>query len=159
MTRPPLLRRLGLLAIVPSIFLLTGCMSMGPIGAGTMADILLGGGHGRVYDARDLRGEVRRVDTRRQTIQLSTGRRTEHVRYDRNTRVSYGNRRYNVRNLKRGDLVYVRVDRDRRGSLYTRHIELQDRRRQDRRRGRGWFSFDEPAMPTHTVKEDARSGR
>ena len=168
MTRHSLLRNFGRVAVLSSLLLLTGCLSMGHMGgAGTMADILLGGGRGGggVNDSRDLRGEIRNVDTRRQTIHISTGWRTEQVRYDRSTRVSYGNRRYNVRDLRRGDLVRVRLDRDRRrGTMYTRQIQLQDRQRDNRRdrrnRGRNWFSFDEAfaAPAVYTVKEKATEG-
>jgi hypothetical protein len=74
---------------------------------------------------RELRGEVRQVDTRRQEIQIEAGwGQSEWVTYDGRTQVVYRQRRYNVGDLERGDLVRMRVD-DRYGETYTDYIEVQ----------------------------------
>lgn len=73
-----------------------------------------------------LSGEVRRVDHRRQTIQLSGWQGGgEELRYDARTRVSYGRRSYRVSALERGDEVSVSVQRGRHGDLYARHIVVE----------------------------------
>lgn len=141
---------LGRSVLMGALFLSLGaCVGAGAGpggGMGTVADILIGGG---VHGGRELRGEVRRIDTRREEIQIaSSWGRTERVRYNRGTRVLYRDRRLNVRDLARGDVVRVRVDSRRRGELYANRIVLQERsrNRNDNRRGnrgRGWFSQNE----------------
>lgn len=82
----------------------TGCASLG-----SLEDILAGAGGGLYGD--EVRGEIRQVDTRRQTIELESGwGQSDRVRYDNRTEVVYQQRRYDVRDLERGDRVRVRVD-------------------------------------------------
>lgn len=90
---------------------------------GTLGDILSAG---TVLGGREVSGELRSIDTRRQEIQVrnSLGR-TDRIRYDTRTQVVYGTQRYNVRDLERGDLVRVRVDSDRDGRLHTSYIAVQ----------------------------------
>ncbi|MEX2571146.1 MAG: hypothetical protein WD737_07550 [Gemmatimonadota bacterium] len=106
------------------------CVSMD-----TLAEVLASGG---LYGQREVSGEVRRIDTRRQEIELTAGwGRSERLLYDGRTEVVYRRRRYRVRDLERGDLVRVRVEPERRGARYARLIEVEqsvrDRRRDDRR--------------------------
>lgn len=100
----------------------------------------------------ELHGRVEGVQTRLHTIQIrrDNGRR-EVVRFDGRTEVVSGNRRTTAAALDRGDYVSMRVNRDSRGRLYTRHVTVRhenrqvyrgdrdrdrvpDRRRDDRRR-------------------------
>jgi len=93
-------------------------------GMETLSDVLAP--RGGVYGSeRDLTGEIRAVDTRRQEIQIESGfGRSERVRYDGRTEVVYQQRRYQVRDLERGDLVRVRVE-GRGGDLYARRVQVQ----------------------------------
>lgn len=74
----------------------------------------------------DVRGQVQDVHERYRTIVLrrDDGRRVD-VRYDSRTDVVYGDRRYRPESLDRGDYVSMRVDRDRRGQLFARHIVVR----------------------------------
>jgi hypothetical protein len=102
-------------------------------------DVLDGpGGYG--YET-DVRGEVRGVGSRHIELRTDGGRNTR-VRYDGRTDVRYGDRRYSVRNLDRGDQVVVRVDDRGHGERYARWISVRrsanadrvyDRRTDDRR--------------------------
>lgn len=112
-----------------------------------------GGGWG---SPSEVRGTVEGVQTRLHTIQLrrENGRRAV-VRFDSRTEVVYGDRRERPESLDRGDYVSMRVSRDSRGRLYTRHVTVRhevrevyrgdrdrdrvgdrDRRRDDDRHGR-----------------------
>jgi hypothetical protein len=102
------------------------------VGWGTLGDVIAAGG---VNGARELHGEVRAVDTRRQEIQLQSGFGTDRVRYDNRTEVVFGGRRYAVRDLSRGDLVRVRLEPNRRGDLYATRIQVQQSAQQ--RQGTG----------------------
>jgi hypothetical protein len=97
----------------------------GCVGMGTMDDILLGGMPG--YGG-EIAGEVRNVDTRRQRITVRTSRYQEVISYDARTQVVYGQRRYPVSSLGRGDYVSVRVEEDRRGTLRASRIHLRESR-------------------------------
>jgi hypothetical protein len=99
-------------------------------GYGGLGDVLAGD----VF-ARDLTGEVRHVDVRRQTIELRTrdGRSTR-VDYDRRTQVEYAGRRYPVSALERGD--YVSVLRLRRGDHVRVEVVELSRNRLELRRFR-----------------------
>ncbi|MEX2584354.1 MAG: hypothetical protein WD766_13885 [Gemmatimonadota bacterium] len=113
--------------------LLVGVPGCAGVGLGSLADILAGG----VLGGGDVSGEVRRIDERRQEIEVQSGwGGAQRVRYDRRTQVIYRQRRYDVRSLERGDLVRVRVENDRRGTPYTNLIyveaSVQDRRGGDR---------------------------
>ena len=101
------------LAAVGAIVVLTvtACASAG--------DVLGGLGGNTVY------GEVRGVDrSRLQVLDESTGR-TETLRVDTRTRVVYANREYPVTALERGDIVSVRVERDRNGQRWAESIEVR----------------------------------
>jgi hypothetical protein len=93
----------------------------------------------RVYrgdrDARDrdlardeVAGIVERIDDRRDEIELRTrGGRTMVVKYDSGTRVRDRDRDRRVRDLRRGDFVVVRLDRDSGGEQYAQVIRIDDR--------------------------------
>ncbi|HEU4884080.1 MAG TPA: hypothetical protein VFT45_17595 [Longimicrobium sp.] len=97
-----------------------------------------GGGWG---SPSEVRGQVEGVQTRLHTIQLrrDNGRRAV-VHFDSRTEVVYGDRRERPESLDRGDYVSMRVSRDSRGRLYTRHVtvrhEVRDVYRGDRDRDR-----------------------
>lgn len=106
-----------------------------------LGDVVYPGGG--VYGS-DLRGEVRRVDTRNRVIEVR-GRdgRAVTAYYDGRTRVEYRGRRYGVSALERGDEVSMRVSRDRGRYLYADHIYVTESARDrggwgrdDRSRGR-----------------------
>lgn len=101
-----------------------------------LGDVVYPGGG--VYGS-DLRGEVRRVDTRNRVIEVR-GRDGRGVTayYDGRTRVEYRGRRYGVSALERGDEVAMRVSRDRGRSLYADHIYVTESARD---RG-GWGRDD-----------------
>lgn len=88
------------------------------------------GGRGGWGGSSELRGRVEGVQTRLHTIQLrrDNGRR-EVVRYDARTEVVSGNRRTTAASLDRGDYVSMRVSRDSRGRLYTRHVTVRHENR------------------------------
>jgi len=75
----------------------------------------------------DLVGEIQYVDTRDGQIELRTDAgRTQRVRYDRQTRVTYRQKDYNVSNLEPGDFVAMRTTQDRGGQLYTDLITVRE---------------------------------
>src|SRR5688572_12985406 len=83
----------------------SGCAG---VGMETLADVLAGGGG--LY-GQEISGEIRQIDTRRQEIEVQSGwSGSEWVRYDGRTSVVAGQRRYDVRDLRRGDEVRVLVD-------------------------------------------------
>jgi hypothetical protein len=107
-------------SLTVGVFLATlpGCAGAG---LESLADILAAGG---MYGG-DVSGEIRRIDTRRQEIEVESGwGGAERVRYDGRTEVYHGQRRYDVRSLERGDLVRMRVENDR-GEPYASVIEVQ----------------------------------
>jgi hypothetical protein len=74
-----------------------------------------------------LHGEVVAVDTRFGRLEIREDRgRSYTVRYDDRTRVVGGSRSYSVRDLRRGDVVAVRVVQDRSGEAWADRIELRD---------------------------------
>ena len=101
-----------------SLLLLSGCAELSQIG--------FPGDYGN-WGGSDLVGEVRDVDTRARQIELNTdaGRKFL-VRYDNNTRVSYGQRDYAVANLEPGDYVAVRAQQDRDGRYFTDLITVKE---------------------------------
>ena len=113
----------------------SGCASMGSL------DQILGDLGGGLYGG-DISGEVRQVDSRRQEIELTSGwGGSEWIRYDGRTEVIYRERRYDVRDLERGDQVRVRVDegrrdRDRYASVIYVERSVDERRSDDRDYGR-----------------------
>lgn len=102
-----------------------------------LGDVVYPGGGG-VYGS-ELRGEVRRVDTRSRVIEVRAhdGRGVT-AYYDGRTRVEYRGRGYGVSSLERGDEVSVRLRRDRGRSLYADRIYVTA---SNRDRG-GWGSRD-----------------
>lgn len=113
------LQRIGQLTLCVALLAGAGCAQMG-----TWEDVL--GGVLTPGMGGEVTGEVRRVDTRRQRIELLTheGRR-EVVGYDRRTRVVYRQREYPVSALERGDEVSLRLRRDTRGDLYTDYVQVR----------------------------------
>lgn len=96
----------------------TGCAQMGGF-----EDILGGGLPGQ---GGDLRAEVQSVDTRDREIHVRTDDgRSAAVLYDERTRVVYRNQDYSVTALERGDLVRMRVEETRTGTLYTDLVEVE----------------------------------
>ena len=95
--------------------------------AGNSWDDVYGGRGG----GSELHGRVEGVQTRLHTIQIrrDNGRR-EVVRFDGRTEVVSGNRRTTAAALDRGDYVSMRVNRDSRGRLYTRHVTVRHENRQ-----------------------------
>jgi hypothetical protein len=132
--------------------------------------------NGGRYGGSEVRGEVRDVDSRSIAVRTEHGR-SERVRYDSRTSVSYGGRRYSPRSLERGDLVVMRVSRDSRGGLYTRSIAVRrsasagrggvyDRRTGDRDRVRDRRDRDErydtharSSLEGRVERVDRRNGR
>ena len=105
---------------------LTGCAGMN---MESLADILASGGG--LYGS-NVSGEIRAIDTRRQEIQLSSGRSgSDRIQYDNRTEVVYQQRRYNVGDLDIGDYVQVQLD-DSRGQRYATAIYVQESVRDDR---------------------------
>jgi hypothetical protein len=75
----------------------------------------------------DIVGEVQYVDTRNRQIEVrSDAGRTEYVRYDSQTRVTYRQRDYVVENLEPGDYVAMRVQQDRAGRIYVDQISVRE---------------------------------
>ncbi|HUE95960.1 MAG TPA: hypothetical protein VMN39_04845 [Longimicrobiaceae bacterium] len=104
---------------------LAGCASFG-----SLEDILATVGAGGLY-GNEVSGEISRIDTRRQEIEIASAwGGAERVRYDGRTEVIYRQRRYDVRDLERGDRVRVRVDdrRDRDRDRYATVIHVQESR-------------------------------
>jgi len=128
---------------------LSGCAGTGM----SLGDILAAGG---VYGG-DVSGEVRRIDTQRREIEVRSGwGGAERVRYDGRTQVYYGQRRYDVRDLERGDLVRMRVEQDRRGERYATVIEV--RGNASDRGGRGERSGRLERLGGSVARIDDRAG-
>jgi hypothetical protein len=105
---------LGLLALS---LVFAGCHELGHIDGPP----IFGGG------SSDIVGEVQYVDTRNRQIEVrSDAGRTEYVRYDSQTRVTYRQRDYVVENLESGDYVAMRVQQDRSGRLYVDQITVRE---------------------------------
>ena len=144
-----------------------GCAGYG------LEDVMHGGRDGW-GSATEMRGEVRDVSERYRTIHLRRDNgRAVAVRYDSRTEVVYDGRRYRPSSLDRGDYVSMRVSRDSRGDLYTRHVSLRrdsrdgynrdrnrdrDRDGYDDRRGRTDGRYDARAAEGRVTRVD-RSGR
>lgn len=103
------------LALVFGLPLVTGCAGIG------LEDLLGGMGMGG-----DVRGEIDWVDERSREIAVSGGwGGRETLRYDSRTSVVYRDRRYEVRDLERGDVVAIDVDEDSRGRRYARTVRVE----------------------------------
>jgi hypothetical protein len=120
------IRTLAVAALPLLLASTASCATYDPLGE------VLGGG---VF-ARDLTGEVRGVDTRRQTIDIRTrDGRSARVAYDRQTRVEYRGRHYAASALERGDVVSVRLRRDRGGRDYAERVVVRQNVRDTHDRG------------------------
>jgi hypothetical protein len=72
-------------------------------------------------------GQVRSVDLRRSRLEIrDQWNRGQTLRIDRSTRVVYRQRDYPISALERGDVVRVRVARDRNGSLWADRIDVRE---------------------------------
>ncbi|WP_420127856.1 OB-fold nucleic acid binding domain-containing protein [Longimicrobium sp.] len=126
--------------LTASAVLALAAVSGGCAGYG-MEDVY--GGRGGWGGSSEMRGQVDAVHSRYHTIRLRRDNgRVADVRYDSRTEVVDRDRRYRAESLDRGDYVTMRVSRDSRGQLYTRHVTVRrnaavaDRNRvPDRRRG------------------------
>lgn len=126
--------------LAASAVLALAAVSGGCAGYG-MEDVY--GGRGGWGGNSEMRGQVDAVHSRYNTIRLRRDNgRVADVRYDSRTEVVDRDRRYRAESLDRGDYVTMRVSRDSRGQLYTRHVTVRrnasaaDRNRvPDRRRG------------------------
>lgn len=79
----------------------------------------------------EMRGQVDGVYARFNTIRLRRDNGSvADVRYDGRTEVVRGGRRARAESLDRGDYVSMRVSRDSRGRLYTRHVTVRHENRQ-----------------------------
>lgn len=160
-----------------SILLALLLFTSGCVGMGTLADVMAGG---ILAGGRDLSGEISRIDSSRQEIELRSGwGRNERFRYDGRTQVLYGQQRYSVRDLERGDVVRVLLTQNRDGRLIADRIQVQqstrDRRsasRSDRARVErisgsvrrvearaGWFELQPSRGSTVRVSLPARADR
>lgn len=118
------LRGAGRLALALTVAAGAGCAQLG-----TLEDIAgavlnpggMGGG------GQEVAGEVRRVDTRSQRLEIRTqDGRTGTVSFDNRTRVVYRQQEYQVTSLEQGDYVAMRVQQDSRGGAYTDYIVVQE---------------------------------
>jgi cold shock CspA family protein len=72
-------------------------------------------------------GQVRSVDLRRSRVEIrDQWNRGQTLRVDRSTRVVYRQRDYPISALERGDVVRVRVARDRNGTVWADRIDVRE---------------------------------
>lgn len=112
-------------AKLPAVLVLSGGLlvlsACSPLGA---AEVLLPGPRG---GASVVEGEVRSVDVRRSRLEIrDQWNRGQTLRIDRSTRVVYRQREVRLSALERGDLVRVRVERDRSGGLWADRIDVRE---------------------------------
>jgi hypothetical protein len=108
------------LALMGGLLTVSACA---PLGA--MDGVVLGGGGGARTAFVD--GQIRSVDTRRARLQVrDQWNRSHTVRFDRRTLVTYRHRQYPVTALERGDLVRIRLVRDRAGSLWADRVDVRE---------------------------------
>lgn len=104
-------------------------------------------------------GEVRSVDTRRARIQVREQYGRDYtVQYDSRTQVTYGNRRYPVSALERGDIVSMRVTRDRNNRLHADRIDVRESRTTRSSRDDDWYGRDRRDDDRRDRRDD-RAGR
>jgi hypothetical protein len=109
------------LALMGGLLAVSACA---PLGA--MDGVVLGGGGGGARAAL-VDGEIRSVDARRARLQVrDQWNRSHTVRYDRRTLVVYRQRQYPVTALERGDVVRIRLVRDRGGSLWADRVDVRE---------------------------------
>lgn len=149
----------------------------GCVGLGTLADVMAGD---ILNGGRDLSGEISRIDSRRQEIELRSGwGGNERIRYDGRTQVLYRQQRYSVRDLERGDVVRVLLTQNRDGRLIADRIQVQQSTRDRRDTSRsararverisgsvrriearaGWFELQPSRGSTLRVSLPARADR
>lgn len=94
---------------------------------------VLGGGIGL---GRQVTGEIRSIDSRRQELRVDTDwRGSERIRYDGRTIVQGRSGRYSVGSLERGDVVRVHIEEGRGREMYARRIDLLESANNGRGRG------------------------
>ena len=115
------------------------------------------------WGSSEVRGTVNDVNERYRVIRLrrdNSGRLID-VRYDSRTEVVYRDRRSHPESLDRGDYVSMRVNRDSRGQLYTRHVtvrrDARDGYGRDRDRGRRDGRYDDRRDRRYEDRWDARA--
>jgi hypothetical protein len=107
----------GALALAAGLTVVSGCA---PLGA--MDGVLVG----PAARSAVVEGEIRSVDARRGTLEIRDNRNRSHrMRFDRSTRVVYGQRAYPVTALERGDVVRVRATADRGGVLWADRVDVR----------------------------------
>jgi hypothetical protein len=106
-----------IIVLLPVFLALAGCYELGQMG--DLGDY--------IGSSRTVVGEVRHVDSRAREIEVRTdGGRTQAIKYDNQTRVTYRQRDYAVSNLEPGDYVALRTQQDRDGRLYTDQITVRE---------------------------------
>jgi hypothetical protein len=104
------------LALAGGLLLAPACA---PLGA--MDGVVLGGANSSFVE-----GEVRSVDTRRSRMEIRDHRNRGYtVHFDRRTQVVYRQRQYPMNALERGDVVRVRLVRDRNGALWADRVDVR----------------------------------
>ena len=116
-------RVIGAVAVASALALPAACA---PYGLGGL-DGILGGMTG-------IEGEVRGASSRQISIR-DTRSRTHTLRVDRGTVVVYGDRRYPVSVLERGDWVRATYSTDRSGHRWAERVEVRQNYREGSRRG------------------------
>jgi hypothetical protein len=112
-------------AKVPVLLVLSGgalgLAACSPLGA--LDAVVPGPGHRQAV----VEGQIRSVDLRRSRVEIRDHRnRGQTLWIDRSTRVVYRQRDFPVSALERGDIVRVRVARDRDGSLWADRIDVRE---------------------------------
>ena len=120
--------------MLPAVLMLTlAAPACAPLSA--MEDVI-----GSTTGTSTVHGEVRSVDTRRSRIQVREQYGRDYtVRYDSRTQVTYGNRRYPVSALERGDVVSMRVSHDRNDDLRAERIDVRESRTTRTSRDDDWY--------------------
>ena len=109
------------LALALSMAAASGCDQMGSLG-NPPGSIYEPGGR----EQTELEGEIQRVDTRLQQIEVRTqDARTRRVGYSSTTRVVYQQQDYSITALEPGDIVSMRVEQDRSGNYSTDLIRVR----------------------------------
>jgi hypothetical protein len=109
---------------VPVMLALAGGLLLAPACAplGAMDGVVLGGGASTSF----VEGEVRAVDGRRSRMEIRDHRNRGYmVHFDRRTQVVYRQRQYPMNALERGDVVRVRLVRDRNGALWADRVDVR----------------------------------
>ena len=112
--------------VLAAVLAASGCASGG---LGPLGDILAGAaglpGSGQQQQGQVV-AEIQGLDPQRRLIQVRTQNgQTGSLLYDQNTVVVYQQRRYEVANLERGDVVAIQVQQTNQGSPYASRIDVQ----------------------------------